>query len=81
MKILFVANRVPYPPFRGDKLKIWNLAGHLSKVHELHLFTIAQNRDELQHAEILKSRFKEVHILYMPVWKSWISAVKRTCKV
>jgi len=72
MKILFVANRVPYPPFRGDKLKIWNLAGHLSKDHELHLFTIAQNREELQHAEILKTRFKEVHILYMPVWKSWI---------
>jgi len=72
MKILFVANRVPYPPFRGDKLKIWNLAGHLYKEHELHLFTIAQSREELQHAEMLKTRFKEVHILYMPVWKSWV---------
>lgn len=70
MKIMFVANRVPYPPYRGDKLKIWNLAKRLSGDHELHLFTIAQDRKELEYAEHLKTLFKEVHIVYLPKWKS-----------
>lgn len=67
---MFVANRVPYPPYRGDKLKIWNLAKRLSKKHELHLYTIAQDQEELAYAETLKSVFKEVHIVYLPKWKS-----------
>ena len=67
---MFVANRVPYPPYRGDKLKIWNLAKRLSGDHELHLFTIAQDRKELEYAEHLKTIFKEVHIVFLPKWKS-----------
>lgn len=70
MRILFVANRVPYPPYRGDKLKIWNLAKRLSKNHELHLYTIAQDKEELSQTEILKTVFKEVHVVYLPKWKS-----------
>jgi len=71
---MFVANRVPYPPYRGDKLKIWNLAKRLSKHHELHLYTIAQEKEELQHLEILKTVFKEVHIVYLPKWKSVLNS-------
>jgi len=74
MKVMFVANRVPYPPYRGDKLKIWNLAKRLSKHHELHLYTIAQEKEELQHLEILKTVFKEVHIVYLPKWKSVLNS-------
>lgn len=69
---MFVANRVPYPPYRGDKLKIWNLAKRLSKNHELHLFTIAQDEEEFEHTEKLKTVFKEVHIVRLPKWKSVI---------
>ena len=69
---MFVANRVPYPPYRGDKLKIWNLAKRLSKNHELHLFTIAQDEEEFGHTEKLKTVFKEVHIVHLPKWKSVI---------
>jgi polysaccharide biosynthesis protein PslH len=72
MKIMFVANRVPYPPYRGDKLKIWNLAKRLSINHELYLYTIAQDKEELQHIEKLKTVFKEVHIIFLPKWKSII---------
>lgn len=73
MRILFVANRVPYPPYRGDKLKIWNLAKRLSKNHELHLVTIAQEEEELKYTEILKTVFKEVHIVFLPKWKSYLN--------
>ena len=48
MKLLFHANRFPYPPFRGDKLKIYNLALELSKNHELHLVTFLEEEEDLK---------------------------------
>ena len=47
MKILFVTSRLPYPPFRGDKLKIWNLLFRLSERHQIFLFSIIQKRSDL----------------------------------
>jgi sugar transferase (PEP-CTERM/EpsH1 system associated) len=87
MKILFVANRVPYPPFRGDKLKIFNLANELCKHHELHLITIAENQDDVNSVkELLKPTvhlnengqqnllFHSLTWQYRPKWLSAISA-------
>lgn len=70
MKILFLANRVPYPPYRGDKLKIFNLATRLKDKHELILLTFAQNKEDLQYKSVLEEVFKEVHFIYLPKWKS-----------
>ncbi len=70
MKILFLANRVPYPPYRGDKLKIFNLAKRLKGRHELYLLTFAQNEEDLSYKAELEKIFKEVHFVYLPKWKS-----------
>ena len=66
---------MPYPPYRGDKLKIFNLAKRLGKHHELHLLTFAQTEEDLTYkAELLKI-FKEVHFIYLPKWKSALSCL------
>jgi sugar transferase (PEP-CTERM/EpsH1 system associated) len=70
LKLLFVANRVPYPPFRGDKLKIYNLARRLSQRHELHLVTFAQTAEDLSHIGELRKVFREVHLVELPAWRS-----------
>ena len=70
MKILFLANRVPYPPYRGDKLKIFNLARRLKDRHELHLLTFAQTPEDLGYKTELEKIFKVVHFIYLPKWKS-----------
>lgn len=72
MKILFLANRVPYPPYRGDKLKIYNLAKRLCLQHELHLLTFAQDKEDLNYLPELKKIFKEVHIVELPKLKSML---------
>ena len=87
MKILFVANRVPYPPFRGDKLKIFNLANELCKHHELHLITIAENKEDIESVEELRKPsifldsegnnlplFHSITWQYRPKWLSALSA-------
>lgn len=76
MKILFLANRTPYPPFRGDKLKIYNLAKRLAGSHELHLLTFAQNREDLTYKEELEKIFTKVHFVYLPKWKSVLNCLQ-----
>lgn len=75
MKILFLANRVPYPPYRGDKLKIFNLAKRLKDRHELHLLTFAQTQEDLGYKAELEKIFKEVHFVYLPKWKSALNCL------
>ncbi|MGN6567035.1 MAG: glycosyltransferase [Flavipsychrobacter sp.] len=73
MKILFLANRIPYPPYRGDKLKIFNLAKRLQKEHELYLLTFVQSKEEFQYKAELEKIFKEVHLIYLPKWRSAVN--------
>lgn len=76
MKILFLANRTPYPPYRGDKLKIFNLAKRLKEKHELHLVTFAQTKEDLGYKAELEKVFTKVHFIYLPKWKSALSCVQ-----
>ena len=75
MKILFLANRIPYPPYRGDKLKIFNLAKRLTGKHELHLITFAQSKDEFKYRAELEKVFNEVTLIYLPKWRSALNCL------
>ncbi|MFM1764072.1 MAG: hypothetical protein RLZZ512_1862, partial [Bacteroidota bacterium] len=83
MKILFVANRMPYPPFRGDKLKIYNLASQLCEDHELHLITIAENQEDIDSVIHLQAPasghsnsplFQTIQYTFQSKWLSALSA-------
>ena len=63
MNILFVANRFPYPPFRGDKLKIYNLTRRLAKNHNLYLVTFYEKRVELNYLKEIAPFFKEIEFM------------------
>jgi len=75
MRILFVANRVPYPPFRGDKLKIYNLAKRLTVNHELHIITFAESEEDFQYVSELQKIFNQVHIVRLPKWLSYLNCL------
>ena len=70
MKILFLTPRLPYPPHRGDKLKIWNLMRQLSARHQIVLLTFVESRSELKWLDPLKAVCEEVHVVHLPVWRS-----------
>lgn len=77
MKFLFTANRFPYPPFRGDKLKIYHLARLLSEKHELHLITFIQDKKDLKYLPELKKVFSKIHLIPLPktqsYWQSFLA--------
>jgi sugar transferase (PEP-CTERM/EpsH1 system associated) len=77
MRILFVANRMPYPPYRGDKLKIFNLMGELIDRHEIHLLTIAENKQDIDSIKPLlqpigknSKMITRIDYIYRPIWIS-----------
>ncbi|MCB9261746.1 MAG: glycosyltransferase [Flavobacteriales bacterium] len=74
MNILFFANRIPFPPHRGDKLKIYNLARRIAKNHTLYLIAFVEQKSDFQYQKQLEEIFDEVHLVYLPVWKSWLNS-------
>lgn len=75
VNVLFVANRFPYPPFRGDKLKIYNLTRRLSKEHKLYLVTFYEDRDELEYLKEIQPFFEEIELVYLPKWRSILNGI------
>jgi sugar transferase (PEP-CTERM/EpsH1 system associated) len=75
LNILFVANRIPYPPFRGDKLKIFNLTRRIAKRHKLYLATFYESRSELEYVKELKPYFEHIELVYLPQWRSIINGI------
>lgn len=70
MNILFVANRFPYPPYRGDKLKIFNLAKRLAADNNLYLITFIQDKKDYQYIGELEKIFKKIELVYLPKYLS-----------
>lgn len=75
MKLLFTANRFPYPPYRGDKLKIFHLARRLSQKHELHLVTFLQEESDRQYLPELQKIFKEIHLIPLSKAQSYLNSL------
>jgi len=75
MKILFLTSRLPYPPHRGDKLKIFHLMRQLSRAHELTLLSFISDKSELASAGPLKELCREVHTVYRPFSRSLLGCL------
>ena len=53
MRIAYLAQRVPYPPDRGDKIATYNQVRYLSDRHEVEVFCLVQNERDIEHARTL----------------------------
>jgi polysaccharide biosynthesis protein PslH len=60
MEILFITPRLPYPPFQGDRLKIYHLLRILSRNHRICLLSLVEDRREQELAKNLQGFCQEV---------------------
>ena len=60
MRIFFLCQRVPFPPNRGDKITTFNEIRHLSKQHDVHVFCLADGKDDLENVPGLLPYAKSV---------------------
>ena len=54
MKILFLSQRVPYPPNRGDKISTWRTIERMQRQHEVRIIAFADDAADLKAAEDLR---------------------------
>lgn len=56
MRILFLSQRVPYPPNRGDKITTWRLIERMSRAHEVVSVAFAHDAKDLAAARELDAK-------------------------
>ncbi len=54
MRIFFVCRRVPFPPDRGDRIATYHQIRHLAQRHEVHVFSLADSREDMASATRLR---------------------------
>lgn len=69
MKIFVIASRIPYPLEKGDKLRIYHQVKELSKVHEVFLCCLHENKVPVESRTELKKICKEVAFIQLSKWK------------
>jgi len=65
MRILFLSQRVPYPPNRGDKITTWRLVERMGRTHEVRIVAFAHDERDLEAAaELRKKGFPTTTVRY-----------------
>jgi len=53
MRVLYLCHRLPYPPNKGEKIRAFHELKALSAAHEVDLFTLADEAEDLMHQATL----------------------------
>lgn len=64
MNILYLAHRIPYPPNKGEKIRMWHQILHLAKTHTIHLVCMVDDPADLEHVSILERYCASVVTVY-----------------
>jgi sugar transferase (PEP-CTERM/EpsH1 system associated) len=64
MKILYLCQRVPYPPNKGEKIRAYHHLTELARRHEIHLLCLADSRADLEYVTFLRERCASVDVVY-----------------
>lgn len=75
MKILLITPRLPYPPYRGDKLKIFNFLKRLSKKHSIHLISFVQSKGDLEYLQYITPYCNAIDVVPLPRWRSFVQCL------
>ncbi len=78
MKILFITNRFPVPPNRGDRVRTYNIARVLSLRHDLTLVSFVDEPIESSNMREARGIFKEMHLIKT---KPLVAALQTLCSL
>lgn len=75
MKLLFLTSRLPYPPFRGDKLHLLNILKPLSRRHDIILVSFIQQESERRWLEELRPFCRRIELVHLPTAQSLLNCL------
>jgi glycosyltransferase involved in cell wall biosynthesis len=68
-RILFLTSRFPYPLEKGDKLRAYNQIKQLARRHEVHLFSLSEDRPSPADLEAVRPYCASITDHTIPRWK------------
>lgn len=63
MRILCLTSRLPYPPYRGDRLRAYHFIKQFASEHEVTLISFIADKSEKENVDALLQFCREVHII------------------
>jgi sugar transferase (PEP-CTERM/EpsH1 system associated) len=73
MKVLFITPRLPFPPFRGDNVRMFNILRRVARHHEVSLISLIQRKEQREYVSSIKPYCQEIRIVYKPTISSLVS--------
>ena len=69
--ILYLANRVPYPPDKGDKIRSFHQMDHLARFHNVYCAAFDDTPEDISRAGTLRQWCKRLTKLTYAFSKKW----------
>jgi sugar transferase (PEP-CTERM/EpsH1 system associated) len=69
-RLLFLAQRIPYPPDKGEKIRAWNMLRHLCGRYEVHLGCFYDNPEDARHIPLLREMCASVGCPRLIPWRA-----------
>lgn len=61
--LLFLTQRIPYPPVKGDKIRSYNILRHLCERYRVHLGCFIDDKDDWRHLPFLQTMVADACVL------------------
>lgn len=59
--LLFLTQRIPFPPTKGDKIRSWHFLRHLAERYRVHLGCFVDDRRDWPHVRVLEELCASLH--------------------
>lgn len=73
MKLLIITPSIPYPPYRGDKLRMFNICKILAQNHEVKVLTFQRNKDEDEYIKKLSEYGIDTETIWLSKLRSYLN--------
>ena len=74
MKILFITPRLPYPPYKGDKIRAYHQIKYLSQRHSVTLCSFIESKEELSYIGELEKYCEYIETILLKPHFSYLNA-------
>jgi polysaccharide biosynthesis protein PslH len=72
--ILFLCQRLPFPPNKGEKITSFNIVRHLGKRFDVHVGSFIDKREDLAEIERFRPYCASLHVARIDRPWAWVSA-------
>lgn len=76
MKILIITARIPFPPFRGDKLRIFNVIKSLAKRNEVMVLSFLKDSSDKKFLDEFRLLGFNIEVIYLSKVRSMVNLLR-----